>query len=163
MFEIKLIFLRSSRMLQFSQFVWTPCYSVWDVFNNFLLIDATDRKKISSDQKRFFIALSLYPLSFFANTPFKVKIMFFRCIQQGPTVRCDWLIPPANKKKCFHQFKFYIYLFKWKMESALKKLFFLLILLLLQKKSRVRTRNTLLNAENNCRLSWESRFVEATG
>ena len=27
--------------------------------------------KISSDQKRFFIALSLYPLSFFANTPFK--------------------------------------------------------------------------------------------
>ena len=34
-------------------------------------IDATDRSKISSDQKRFFIALSLYPLSFFANTPFK--------------------------------------------------------------------------------------------
>ena len=60
-----------SRMLQFSQFVWTPCYSVWDVFNNFLLIDATDRSKISSDWKRFFIALSLYPLSFFANTPFK--------------------------------------------------------------------------------------------
>ena len=41
-------------MLQFSQF--------WDVFNNFLLKDATDRSKISSDQKRFFIALSLYPL-----------------------------------------------------------------------------------------------------
>ena len=36
----------------------------------FLLIDATDRSKISSDQKRFFIALSLYPLSYFANTPF---------------------------------------------------------------------------------------------
>ena len=58
-------------MLQFSEFVWTLSYSVWDVFNNFLLIDATDRGKISSDQKRFFIALSLYPLSFFANTPFK--------------------------------------------------------------------------------------------
>ena len=58
-------------MLQFSQFVWTPCYSVIDVFNNFLLIDATDRSKISGDQKRLFIALSLYPLSFFANTPFK--------------------------------------------------------------------------------------------
>ena len=28
--------------------------------------------KISSDQKRFFIALSPYPLSFFANTPFNV-------------------------------------------------------------------------------------------
>ena len=39
---------------------------------NFLLIDATDRSKLSSDQKRFFIALSLYPLSFFANTPFKM-------------------------------------------------------------------------------------------
>ena len=58
-------------MLQFSQFVWALSYSVWDVFNNFLLIDATDRSKIGSDQKRFFIALSLYPLSFFANTPFK--------------------------------------------------------------------------------------------
>ena len=45
-------------------------FSVWDVFNNFLLIVSTDRSKISSDQKRFFIALSLYPLSFFANTPF---------------------------------------------------------------------------------------------
>ena len=42
------------------------------VFNNFLLIDATDRSKISSDQKRFFIALNLYPLSFFANTPFNI-------------------------------------------------------------------------------------------
>ena len=59
-------------MLQFSQFEWALSYSVWDVFNNFLLIiDATDRSKISGDQKRFFIALSLYPLSFFANTPFK--------------------------------------------------------------------------------------------
>ena len=57
-------------MLQFSQFVWPLSYSIWDIFNNFLLIDATHRSKISSDQKRFFIALSLYPLSFFANTPF---------------------------------------------------------------------------------------------
>ena len=57
-------------MLQFSEFVWALRYSVWDVFNNFFLIDATDRSKISGDQKRFFIALSLYPLSFFANTPF---------------------------------------------------------------------------------------------
>ena len=48
-------------MLQFSEFVWALSYSVWDVLNNFLLIDATDRSKISSDQKRFFIALSLYP------------------------------------------------------------------------------------------------------
>ena len=71
MFEIKLIFYSLSRMLQFSQFVWALSYSVLVVFNNFLLIDATARSKISSDQKRFFIALSLYLPSFFANTPFK--------------------------------------------------------------------------------------------
>ena len=60
-------------MLHLPQFIWALRSSVWDVFNNFLLIDATDRSKISSDQKRFFIALSLYPLSFFVNTPFKLK------------------------------------------------------------------------------------------
>ena len=62
-------------MLQFSEFVWALSYSVLDVFNKFLLIDATDRRKISSDQKRFFIALSLYTLSFFANTPVKVVFL----------------------------------------------------------------------------------------
>ena len=30
------------------------------------------RNKIRSDQKRLFFAVSLYPLSFFANTPFKL-------------------------------------------------------------------------------------------
>ena len=71
--KLNWFFYGLSHMLQFSQFVWAQSYSVWewDVFNNFLLIDATDRSKISSDQKRFFIALSLYPLSFYANTPFK--------------------------------------------------------------------------------------------
>ena len=62
-----------SRMLQFSEFVWALSYSVWDVFNNFLLIETTDRSKISSDQMRFFIAFSLYPISFFANIPFKLE------------------------------------------------------------------------------------------
>jgi len=71
LFEIKWIFYSLSRMLQFSKFVWALSYWVLDGFNKFLLIDATDRSKISSDKKRFFIALSLYPLSFFANTPFK--------------------------------------------------------------------------------------------
>ena len=64
-----------SRMLQLSEFVWTLRSSV--IFNNFLLIDATDRSKISSDQKRLFFAVSLYPLSFFANTPFKAKFCIF--------------------------------------------------------------------------------------
>jgi len=58
-------------MLYLAEFVWTLCPSGLVIVNNFLLIDATDRSKISSDQKRFFIALSQYPLSFLANIPFK--------------------------------------------------------------------------------------------
>ena len=74
-------------MLHLPEFVWTLCSSVFFVFNNFLLIDATDRSKISSDQKRFFIALNLYPLSFFANTPFKgLKSRFFSVIFINSTV-----------------------------------------------------------------------------
>jgi len=60
-----------SWMLHLSEFVWTLRSSVWVVFNNFLLIDATDRSTISSDQKRLFFAVNLYPHSFFVNTPFK--------------------------------------------------------------------------------------------
>ena len=61
--------------MHLSEFVMTLRSSVLVVFNNFLLIDATARSNISSDQKRFFIALSLYPLSFFANTPFKARAL----------------------------------------------------------------------------------------
>ena len=62
-------------MLQFSEFVWALSYSVWDVFNNFPLIDATDRSKISSDQRRFFIALNLYPFHFSRTLPLKGKTL----------------------------------------------------------------------------------------
>ena len=48
-------------MLHLSEFEWTLISSAWVVFHNFLLIDATDRSKIRSDQKRLF----------FTNTPFK--------------------------------------------------------------------------------------------
>ena len=71
LFDINLIFYGLSRMYHLSDFVWILHSSVLVVFNNFLLIDATEKSRISSDQKHFFIALSLYPLSFFANTPFK--------------------------------------------------------------------------------------------
>ena len=60
-------------MLQLSEFVWALRSSVLIVFTNFLLIDATDKSKISSDRKRLFFALHLYPLSFFANTPFNMN------------------------------------------------------------------------------------------
>ena len=67
-----------SRMFQLPQFVKPLRSSVWDVFINFLLIDATDRSKISSDQKRFFIALSLYPLSFFLRKLPLSPLIWFR-------------------------------------------------------------------------------------
>ena len=72
--KLNRFFYGLSRMLHLSELVWILRSSVLIVFNNFLLIDATDRSKIISDQKRVFIALSLYPLSFFANTPFKSTI-----------------------------------------------------------------------------------------
>ena len=60
-------------MLQLSEYVWILHSSVWVVFINFLLIDATDKSKISRNQKRLFFAVSLYPRSFFVNTPFKLN------------------------------------------------------------------------------------------
>ena len=66
-------------MLQLSEFVWALRSSVWIVFNIFLLIDPTDRSKISSDRKRLFFALRIHPHSFFANTPFKKGTKY--CVQ----------------------------------------------------------------------------------
>ena len=40
------------------------------VFNNLLLLDATDRSKISRNPHQMFFEGSLYPHSFFANSPF---------------------------------------------------------------------------------------------
>ena len=56
-------------MLQLSEFVWTLRSSIKEVFNQFLLIDVTDRGKISKDLNRLF----------FANTPFKEKFIENRC------------------------------------------------------------------------------------
>ena len=44
-----------------SEFVRTLRSSVWDIFNNFILIDATDWSKIRHDQKRLFFGVSLFP------------------------------------------------------------------------------------------------------
>ena len=43
---------------------------VWVVFNNLLLLDATDRSKISRNPHQMFFGGSLYPHSFFTNSPF---------------------------------------------------------------------------------------------
>ena len=60
-------------MLQLPPFTWTLRSSVQVFLNNFFLIKATDRSNISSVQNQLLIAVSLYPLSFFAFTPFKRK------------------------------------------------------------------------------------------
>ena len=63
--ELNWLFYDPRWILQLSEFVWTLRSSAWVVFNNFLLIDATGRSKISSNQKRLFFAVSLYPLFIF--------------------------------------------------------------------------------------------------
>ena len=68
--KLNRFFYGLSRMLHLSEFVWILRSSVLVVFNNFLLIDATDRSKIRSDQKRIFIALSLYPFYFSRTLPY---------------------------------------------------------------------------------------------
>ena len=76
-FKLNLFFYGLRRMLHLSEFVWTLRSSVLVVFNNFLLIDATDRSKISSDQKRFFIALAYTPFHFSRTLPLKKIFAFF--------------------------------------------------------------------------------------
>ena len=72
-------------MLKLSEFAWKIRSLVWFIFNNFLLIDATDKSKIISDQKSLFFAVSLYPLSFFANTSFNARVSN-RCAETRATV-----------------------------------------------------------------------------
>ena len=72
--ELNWFWYDPSRMLQLSEFVKKLRSSVWYVFNNFLITDATDRRKIRSDQKRLFIAVSLYPLSFSRTLPLTILI-----------------------------------------------------------------------------------------
>ena len=75
--KLNRFFYGLSRMLHLSEFVWALRSSVCDVFINFLLIDATDRSKISSDQKRFFIALSLSPFHFSRTLPLLIIFMLW--------------------------------------------------------------------------------------
>ena len=73
LFEIKLIFYERVVDCNFLNLYGRYVLKYKSFFNNFHLVDATDRSKISSDQKRLFFSVSLCPLLFFANTPFKLK------------------------------------------------------------------------------------------
>ena len=110
-----------SRLFQLPQFVWALRSSVCDVLINFILLDATDRSKIRSDQKRFFIALSLYPLSFFANTPFKVTPVSSQRwqfpIHNGTLKTFDW-----SRLSDFSHFSTKTYLIVFKLFLSLKNI-----------------------------------------
>jgi len=121
-------------MLHFSEdseFVWTLRSSVLVVFNNFLLIDATERSRNSSDQKRFFIALCLYPLSFFANTPFnfiKVWIITY-FLPHFPTWNFQedvhdvkTLKNSLNEKMCWYVFFYIFFILQYLQTVVIKKL-----------------------------------------
>ena len=56
------------KIMQFRGFVWILHSSVWIVFDHFLFIDATDRRKISCDRYRIQFRICTYPLSFITNT-----------------------------------------------------------------------------------------------
>ena len=67
-------------VLELNWFVYNPswmlhlCSLVLVVFKNFLLIDATDRSKISSDQKHLFFAIAYTPFHFSQTLPLTSKI-----------------------------------------------------------------------------------------
>jgi len=57
--DLNWLFYEPSWMLQLSEFVGTLRSSAWVVFHNFLLVDATKRSKISSDQMLLMLMLML--------------------------------------------------------------------------------------------------------
>ena len=77
--ELIWIFYDLSQILQLSEFVWALHSLVLVVLNHFLLIDATDKTKINGNHHRIFFDVSLYPLSFFANNPFKQNLINNLC------------------------------------------------------------------------------------
>ncbi len=55
--------LAKNALILVSEFVWTPHVA----FNNFLLIDATDRSKISSNQRQLLFAVNPFSFLHFRN------------------------------------------------------------------------------------------------
>jgi len=74
----------------------------WLSLNNFLLIESTDR--ISSDNYRIQFDISLYPLSFYANTSFKkyekcIKLSFLSLHAKYERNHATQVIFPVSLKK----------------------------------------------------------------
>ena len=69
--EKNIYFLRSELNVSTFWICMDATFFEMSSFNNFLLIVVTDRNKISSHQKCLFFPVSLYPVYFFVNSPFK--------------------------------------------------------------------------------------------
>ena len=80
--KLNWFFYGLSRMLQLFEFVRNLRFSVWDAFNNFLIKDATDRKKIISDQKHFLSHKAFTPFHFSQTLPLNVYSNSFVCFDQ---------------------------------------------------------------------------------
>ena len=76
LFGIKLTFLRFELNIATFWICTDATFFGMSRLNKFLLIDATVRSKISSNHYRIIFDVSLYPLSFFANTPFNAIKLF---------------------------------------------------------------------------------------
>ena len=116
LFEIKLIFYRLSRTLQFSEFVWALRSSVWDAFNNFLFTDAMDKSKTVAIKSVFLSHLAPFP--FFANTPFNdnyscslwTTTEYGRGINYSVCIRC--LIQIFSTQKFSEEFHYFLFMTK---------------------------------------------------
>ena len=128
-FKLNWLFYDTNRMLQLSEFVcsWICMFFSINRFNNVLLIDATGRSNISSDQKRLFFAVTLYPLSFFANTSFKLLILsnpsftFSKIFLIYATVQCFVQLPETCNNMSiiiFQESKNFKYLWSTAFKSA---------------------------------------------
>ena len=85
--------LFKNRIFELTEFIYYDSL-IWVVFNNFLLIDETDRSKSSINHHQIFFDVSLYPHSLFVNTPFKQSLICFYQIENqlitwnGSIIKC---------------------------------------------------------------------------
>ena len=92
-------------MLHLSEFLWTILSWAWVVFNNFLLIDTTDRSKISSCQKHLFFAVSLYPFHFSRTLPLRRRLFLTNyCPINIEHCNCVVVLRKMSFKPLSHQY-----------------------------------------------------------
>ena len=108
--ELNWLFYDPSWILQLSEFVWLLRSLVWVAFNKFLLIDATDKSKTSSDQKRIFSQLAYTHFCFSLTLPLMLKYSVPTLAQtsvirkRGKTSKITFNL---NSRKFFNYFNYF--------------------------------------------------------